>query len=135
MASGFSVCWLFWLALRWHARGGVWLAAGYVSVGLAVIFRLEALVLEVALVLWLLPNVLSRLVGGGYCSFTGCRCWQCWLCCCWELATSCRTRACEVSFIKMLDPSQIQQDFQVLSEGFAQSLKYDFARDDAGKIG
>lgn len=37
-------------------------------------------------------------------------------------------------FIKMLDPSQIQQDFQVLSEGFAHSLKYDFARDDAGKI-
>ena len=125
----------FWLALRWHARGGVWLAAGvHVSVGLAVIFRLEALVLEVALVLWLLPNALSRagwrkllqffwlplLAVSGLLLLLG--------------ASDVLSQGRVQYFIKMLDPSQIQQDFQVLSEGFAQSLKYDFARDDAGKI-
>lgn len=125
----------FWLAARWHVRGGLWLAAAvHASVGLAVIFRLEALVLEVALALWLFPNVISRsgwrkllqffclpllaalgvllLLGGS------------------DILSQERVQY----FIKMLDPLQIQRDYQALSQGFAESLKYEFAQDDAGKI-
>lgn len=125
----------FWLAALWHARGGLLLAAGvHGAVVIAVIFRLEAMVLEVALALWLLPNVLSR---GG---------WQQLLQFFWLplVAVFALLLLLGVSdilsqgrvqyFIKMLAPLQIQQDFQVLSQGFADSLKYDFARDDAGKI-
>ena len=125
----------FWLAARWHARSGVWLAAGvHVSVGLAVIFRLEALVLEVAMALWLLPNALSHagwrkllqffwlplLAVSGLLLLLG--------------ASDVLSQGRVQYFIKMLDPSQIQRDYQALSQGFSESLKYEYAQDDAGKV-
>lgn len=46
-----------WLALRWEQRGGWWLAAAiHVSIGVAMLFRLESLMLMVALSVWQLPS-------------------------------------------------------------------------------
>lgn len=125
----------FWLSARWYARGGMWLAAGvHVSVGLAVIFRLEALVLEVALALWLLPNALSRAGWRKLLQFF-------WLPLLAVFSVLLLLGASDVLsqgrvqyFIKMLDPSQIQRDYQALSQSFADSLKYEYGQDDAGKI-
>ncbi|MBD1549867.1 hypothetical protein HAQ04_00195 [Pseudomonas sp. C2L11] len=60
--SGF---WFFcvlalWLAMRWQKHGGWWLAGSiYLAIALASLFRLEALVLVLAMVLWRLPDVIE----------------------------------------------------------------------------
>lgn len=58
--SGFwCFCMLaLWLAMRWHARGG-WAGAAaiHLAIGVAALFRLEAVVLLVALSAWQLPNL------------------------------------------------------------------------------
>lgn len=125
----------FWLAALWHSRGSLLLAAGvHGAVALAAIFRLEALVLEVALALWLLPSVLSRAGWRQLLRFF-------WLPLLAVLGVLLLLGGSDVLsqgrvqyFIKMLDPSQIHRDYQALSQGFAESLKYEFAQDDAGKV-
>ena len=124
-----------WLAARWHVRGGSWLAAAvHGAVALAVAFRLEALVLEVALVLWLLPNVASRSGGRQLLQFF-------WLPLLAAMAFPLALLFDDVLsqrriqyFLSMLNPQQIQQDFQALAQQFADSLRHKYSRDDAGTI-
>ncbi|GAB1367803.1 hypothetical protein MASR1M42_03510 [Azonexus hydrophilus] len=53
-----------WLAYRWQEHGGWWQALlVQAAIGGAVAFRLEALLLEFALVLWLAPSLRERAVG------------------------------------------------------------------------
>lgn len=50
-----------WLAMNWHQRGGWWRAAAiHLAIGMAVVFRLEAVLLLPALFFWQLPRLATR---------------------------------------------------------------------------
>lgn len=124
-----------WLATRWQLRGGLWLAAlVHCAVALAIAFRLEALVLEVAMALWLLPKVASRSGWQQLIQFF-------WLPLLAVMAFALILLFGDVLsqsriqyFLGMLNPQQIQQDFQALAQQFADSLKHKYSQDDAGVI-
>lgn len=124
-----------WLVMRWQARGGWVRALGpHVAIGVAMLFRLEAVVLEVALALWLLVGVRERmgmwrllqfmappLIGGvvGLVVLLA-----------WGQVSSARVE----SYLVMLDPRVAYTAFNQLSDQFGDSLAYKFSRNEAGRI-
>lgn len=124
-----------WLALRWQERHG-WLrmVGVHAAIGGAILFRLEALMLEVALGLWLLGGLRQR---------------QGWL----KLAQFALLPALALvvaalvllakgglesvrvkSYLGLIDPYRIVYAFNQLATQFGDSLTYKFSRDEAGRI-
>lgn len=126
---------MLWLALRWQVRGG-WLRAALIHLALlaAALFRLEALLLLPALVLWQLPGLRTRagrgrmlelgvlpLLGGvlGLLAVMT-----------WGGLSSARIGL----YLSMLDPKQMFASFRVLSGQFADTLINKYSKDEAGRI-
>lgn len=124
----FSVLTL-WLAYQWQDRRSWWLAcAVQFSILFAVLFRLEAVLLEVALLFWRLPSLRFRsgwvgvlqlfyipLVAG--------------LMAIWVVSTLSSSRVSY--FLSMINPAQVISDFKQVSDQFSDSLKYKWSKDDA----
>lgn len=124
-----------WLVMRWQARGG-WLrvAAVHLAIGAAMLFRLEAAMLEVALMLWLLVSVrepggagrlaqfiLLPLLGGtaglAVLSAKG------------EITL---TRV--EDYMSLVDPRQAYFALRQVADQFGDSMTYKYSRDEAGRI-
>jgi uncharacterized Tic20 family protein len=124
-----------WLVLRWQERS-TWLRAAsiHLAIAAAMLFRLEAIVLEAALGLWLLVSLRDRqsvtrlvqyallpllavvglvlvlLVQGGL--------------------SSVRVS----NYLGLINPQRVLVAFHQLAEQFGDSLKYKYSRDEAGRI-
>lgn len=121
-----------WMALDWRERGGWWRAViVQIAIVAAALFRLEAVLLEFALALWLLPGLRAR---AGWCRLLELYwlplaagvvllVWGAFLS--WERVQY---------FVGMLSPRQTYQAFQALAAQFADTLKYKYSRDDAGIV-
>ncbi len=130
----FSVLTL-WLALRWQVRGGWWQAALiHAALFLAALFRLEAVLLLPALILWQSPglrtpggwrrmlqlNALPLLAGIlGLLAMLA-----------WGGLSSARIEV----YLSMLDPRQVFASFRELSDQFARTLINTYSKDEAGRI-
>ncbi|WP_415033767.1 hypothetical protein [Azonexus sp.] len=118
-----------WLAYRWQARGGWWRALlVQAAIGGAIVFRLEAVLLEFALVLWLTPSLRQ---GEGWLRLAQ----LCWLpllgvASLLLVATQLSSSRLEY-YLAMLSPLQVYNDFQAITQQFAASLQYKYSRDDA----
>ena len=124
-----------WLALDWQVRGGFWRGQlVHAAIAMAIFFRLEALVLEAALVLWLAPGLRSREGARKFIGFFGGPLLLGIALLLLVLASDLLLRKRLDHYLGMLNPMQIQQDFQALSQQFADSLKRKYSRDDAGVI-
>ncbi|MGE7990436.1 hypothetical protein ACQKPE_05190 [Pseudomonas sp. NPDC089554] len=124
-----------WLVMRWQARGG-WLRASaiHLAIGSAMLFRLEALVLEVALLLWLLVGVreehgVKRLVQflvlpllGGVVGLLA------------LLAKGGATSGRVQVYLEMLDPRGVYAAFRQVADQFGDSMTYKYSRDETGRI-
>ncbi len=120
-----------WLALRWQARGG-WLRAALIHLAIvaAALFRLEALLLLPALILWQLPNLwapgrrmqwvqLSVLpvIGVVLVSVSG-------------VLMSARM----MLYLDMIAPHSVLASFQMLCDQFANSMITKYSQDEAWRI-
>lgn len=124
-----------WLVMRWQVRGG-WLraAAIHLAIGLAMLFRLEALMMEMALALWLLAGVrkpqgmrrlgefiaLPLLVGGtGLIAL---------------LAKGEMTSTRLEAYLSLIDPRQVYFALRQMADQFGDSMTYKYSRDETGRI-
>jgi uncharacterized Tic20 family protein len=120
-----------WQALRWQALGG-WIRAGLIHLAIvaAALFRLEALLLLLALGLWQLPGlwrsgqrtrllqfallpVIGLLVASAFGFFMSAR---------------------FLLYLDMIAPQGVYESFQMLSEQFGNSLINKYSQDEAGRI-
>ena len=118
-----------WLAYRWQEHGGWWRALlVQAAIGGAVAFRLEALLLEFALVLWLAPSLRER---AGWLRLVQ-LCWLPLLGAAGLLLVATQLSSSRLDYyLTMLNPLQIYDDFQAITRQFAASLQYKYSRDDA----
>lgn len=133
----FSVLTL-WLALRWQASSSWAKAAGMVlSVMAAALFRLEAVLLLPALVLWQLPALLRPAQRAGalqlYFLLAGLA----------GLGVAGLLVAVQLFdfptrriayYASLLSPQQLYESFNLLAEQFGNSMTYKYSRDEAGQI-
>ncbi|MGY4492046.1 hypothetical protein [Pseudomonas sp. TE3610] len=123
-----------WLAMRWSDQGGWWRAlAVHAAILLGALFRLEAVVLYPALLLWQLPG-LRDAAGRRACLQLF------WLpalalisLLAVVLAGHVQIRRLNV-YLEMLRPSTVFAAFNQLSRQFADSLIYKYSADEAGRI-
>lgn len=120
-----------WLALRWQDRGG-WLRAALIHLAIVagLFFRLEAVLLFLALGLWQLPNLWSPTHRSRFMQFA--------------LLPVIGLFAALVSgaflaprlmlYMEMITPRNVFASFQMLSEQFGNSLVNKYSRDEAGRI-
>ena len=124
-----------WLALQWQLRGG-WLRAASIHVAIAgaVLFRLEALMLEGALGLWMLVGLRERGSLKAFVQFI-----------CVPLIAGIAAAMVLLAkgglslgrvdyFLGLVDPRKVLTAFQALAEQFGDSLKHKYSRDEAGRI-
>ncbi|BBP85814.1 hypothetical protein PHLH8_54560 [Pseudomonas sp. Pc102] len=128
----FSVLTL-WCALRWRDRGG-WLGALGIqgSIGLAALFRFEAVLLMPALVLWLVPGLRTREGWGRMTQLV--------------LLPLCAAIVVALllgsvlhldrieNFLSMIDPQQVFSKFNAVSDRLGSTVLMKYSADDAGKI-
>lgn len=128
----FSVLTL-WCALRWRDRGG-WLGALGIqgSIGLAALFRFEAVLLMPALVLWLAPGLRTREGWGRMTQLV--------------LLPLCAAIVVALllgsvlhldrieNFLSMVDPQQVFSKFNAVSDRLGSTVLMKYSADDAGKI-
>lgn len=124
-----------WLALRWRERPGFWRAISiHGAIFGAALFRLEAVALLIALVLWQLPGLKSR--EGRWNAA------QLWgvpflvVCCgmaymAWHGGLSSTRMA---YYLGLITPGRVLESFRVFSEQFGNSMTYKYSRDAAGQI-
>ena len=135
--SGF---WFFctltlWLAMRWRRQGGWLLAAAvYVAVGLGSLFRLEAIVLGVAVVLACLPDLLQP---GRRRFFAQIAVWPVLGAIVAALALlsvgDLQVRRWDF-YMELVRPSALFAAFEQLSRQFADSLVNPYSANEAGRI-
>ncbi|MPQ66927.1 hypothetical protein GC387_09855 [Pseudomonas sp. MWU12-2323] len=124
-----------WLALRWQARGGWVLACSiHVAIVAALFFRLEAVLLWPALMLWQLSNLWSNKHRKQFLQFSllpilGLISAVVVLSAVGGLS-SVRVEA----YLGMINPKNIFASFDLLSQQFANTLINPFSRSDAGRI-
>lgn len=120
-----------WLALRWQMRGG-WLRAAFIhlSIVAALLFRLEALLLVPALVLWQLPNLWSSTRRKQFLQFI--------LLPVLALVAASVSGVFSIarvaSYVDMINPNSVFASFRLLSDQFADSLINKYSRDESGRI-
>lgn len=124
-----------WLVLRWQERSTWWRAASiHLAIGAAMLFRLEAVMLEAALGLWLLASLRDRqsvvrlaqyallpvlaLIGGVLVL----------------LAQGGMSSVRITNYLGLINPQRVVVAFHQLAEQFGDSLKYKYSRDEAGRI-
>lgn len=124
-----------WLAMRWQARGG-WLRAGLIHAGVvgAAFFRLEALLLLPALVMWQLPSLFCVERRRQFLQFIAAPL----LCGVLLLAVlflrgGLSSNRVDV-YLGMINPRHVFASFHLLSEQFGSTLINEYSRGDAGQI-
>jgi uncharacterized Tic20 family protein len=120
-----------WLALRWRERGG-WAGAAFIHLAIvaAAFFRLEALLLLLALGCWQLPNLWSSTQRKQFLQFlllpvVGLAA---------VLISGAFSAARVAVYLDMINPNTVIASFGALSEQFASSLITKYSRDEAGRI-
>jgi hypothetical protein len=124
-----------WLALRWRERGG-WLNAVFIHLAIvaAAFFRLEALMLWIALGVWQLPNIWSPTQRKQFLQFI---LLPVLVLCLGLVAVSMSgavSSARVTLYMDMINPSNVIASFKLLSEQFGNSLINKYSRDEAGRI-
>lgn len=124
-----------WLALRWQAHGG-WLRAGSIHVAIvaALFFRLEAVLLWPALMLWQLPNLWSNKHRQQVLQFSLLPILGLILAVVVLSAVGGLSSVRVEAYLGMINPKNIFASFDLLSEQFANTLINPFSRSDAGRI-
>ncbi|MFB4391617.1 MULTISPECIES: hypothetical protein [unclassified Pseudomonas] len=124
-----------WLVMRWQLRGG-WLraAAVHLAIGLAILFRLEALMLEVALVLWLVvglrePQGMRRLAQFIVLPLVAGSAGLVVLLAKGEI-TSTRLE----DYLELIDPRQVYFALRQVADQLGDSMTYKYSRDETGRI-
>ncbi|MCO7521592.1 MULTISPECIES: hypothetical protein [unclassified Pseudomonas] len=130
----FSVLTL-WLALQWQVRGGWWRATSiHLAIVGAVLFRLEAVMLEGALGLWLLCGLRERGNRMAFVQFVSMPLLAVVVAAMVLLAKGGLSSGRVDYFLSLVDPRKVLAAFQALAEQFGDSLKHKYSRDEAGRI-
>jgi len=124
-----------WLALHWRVRGGWALAAAsQIAIAVAALFRLEALMLCAALTLWLAPELRSRAGWLRMLQFNALPLLLLLLAAITLVGRGGFSQGRVEYYLQLLDVRQISDAFALITEQFADSLKYKYSKDEAGQI-
>jgi 4-amino-4-deoxy-L-arabinose transferase-like glycosyltransferase len=124
-----------WIYLRWQRQGGWQLATfAVIAIGAAMLFRVEALLIFIALSLCLLPLLSSR---QGWIKFLQLHAVPALIVLLvfvvlWSANYINKARF--DYFLGMLDPQSIAADFEAIARQFSDSLKNKYSKDEAGQI-
>lgn len=124
-----------WLVLRWQARGG-WVRAAtvHLAIGAAMLFRLEAVMLEAALGLWLLNDWRQRRSGLAFAQFMVLPALAVVAVLAVLLLKGELSSGRVNTYLKLIDPLRVYHSFRELADQFGASLTYKYSRDESGRI-
>ncbi|WP_328327297.1 hypothetical protein [Pseudomonas guariconensis] len=124
-----------WLTMRWQVRGGWVLAAGmHLAVGMAALFRLEALMLVAALGAWQLVELYTRRNVQRFAQFVALPVLAVVVGLLIILEKGGLSLARVDYYLGLINPQKVFIAFRQLAEQFGNSLTLKYSRDEAGRI-
>ncbi|MFV3404608.1 ArnT family glycosyltransferase [Pseudomonas sp. NY15463] len=124
-----------WLVMHWQARGG-WLRAGviHLAIAAAMLFRMEAVMLEAALGLWLLVGLRDRRNWVSFAQFVLLPGVALVVGLSVLLAKGGLSSGRVDYYLTLISPQRVLVAFHELAGQFGDSLKFKYSRDEAGRI-